>query len=155
MNGSGNTIAKNALALFSTQIITWLLSLVLTMITPRYLGPHGFGILAIVLSIWAFANVIGAWGIDTFLIKSVARNPVHTATLVGTALWVRTVLFAAAAVLVGIYLVFQHYSSEILSLTIVIGISVLLNLYANTFYSALQGLELMSKSALITIYTKY
>lgn len=154
MAASGNTIAKNAAALFTAQLITWVLALLLTIFTPRYLGPHGFGVLTLAFSVWSVAGVIAMWGIDTFLIKAIARQPAQAASLIKIALLVRTGLFGVASLCVGLYAWSQQYPAETLIAIGVIGISTLLNSYSGVLYAGLQGLELMSRTSLVTILSK-
>jgi O-antigen/teichoic acid export membrane protein len=55
----------------------------------RYLGPAQFGELAYVLSFIAFFQVISRLEADGFIVRDIAQGRGETATVLGTALWLR------------------------------------------------------------------
>src|SRR3954451_1897968 len=103
MSRDGTRVVKNASILMATQLITWALSLLLVVFLPRYLGAAAIGQFAIAGSIWAIMGMLIGFGMDTLLMKQIARNPERTPQLVGTALILRVVLFLASCGVVAIY----------------------------------------------------
>lgn len=72
-------IARGAIALFSTQPLTWAASVATAILVPRYLGDAGLGEWGVAWSIAALAANIAALGMQTFLTRKVALDPAHAA----------------------------------------------------------------------------
>lgn len=151
---SGKTIAKNVGVMMASQLTTWGLSFVLAIFLPRYLGAEGIGAIAIASSIWAIMAVLLSFGMDVHLTKSVARDPSKTSDLLTTSLLIRTVFFAASCVLVAIYATLMGYSTTLLVVIGIMGISFLLGAYNNAFTSVLVGLERMEFISIASIVSK-
>ncbi len=154
MNGAGTKVIKNASILMSSQLVTWALSLLLTVFLPRYLGAAGVGEFAIASSIWAIMGMLIGAGIDTLLTKQIAREPDRTPQLVGTALVLRTTFFIVSCGVVALYIHFMAFPSSTTTIIWIISGSVLLSQIALTCQSALQGLEAMQYTSLAGIVSK-
>src|SRR3954471_19089 len=92
----GSVIARNVLHLSLGQIGTTLLSVLLTAILARSLGPGDFGVYFLLSSIATFSYVFVEWGQHRFVVPEVAREPRRAGELVGTGLAFR--LIAASIV---------------------------------------------------------
>src|SRR6476659_8173670 len=103
MNGAGTKVIKNASILMTSQLITWALSLLLTIFLPRYLGAAAIGEFAIANSIWAIMGMLIGAGIDTLLTKRIAQEPDLTPQIVGTALLLRVIFFILSCGVVALY----------------------------------------------------
>lgn len=151
---SGKTIAKNVGVMMASQLTTWILSFVLAIFLPRYLGAESIGAIAIANSIWAIMLVLLSFGMDIHLTKSVARDPSKTAELLGTSLLVRTVFFVVSCGLVALYTMVMRYDSTLLVVIVLEGAAYLFLTYANAFSAALVGMERMEFISISSIASK-
>jgi O-antigen/teichoic acid export membrane protein len=154
MNRAGTKVIKNASILMTSQLITWALSLLLTIFLPRYLGAAVLGEFAIASSIWAIMGMLIGLGIDTMLTKHIAREPDRTPQLVGMALILRMVFCIMGCIVVALYVRLMHYPTTTTYIIWITGISVIITQVAVTCQSALQGLEAMHYTSLAGIASK-
>lgn len=154
MRTVGSTIAKNAGALLGSQLITWVLTLVLTLVLPRYVGPSGVGELQIAQSIWMVLGVLIAFGMDTLLVKVIARDPARVGALVGSSFALRGGLFLISCLAAALYLSLHSFPAAITALVMLCGVAQLFNQLASANAAALQGLELLGAVSLATIVSK-
>ncbi|MEO7912519.1 MAG: flippase [Roseiflexaceae bacterium] len=154
MNGASTKVIKNASILMTSQLITWGLSLLLTIFMPRYLGATAVGEFVIANSIWALMGMLIGAGIDTLLTKQIARTPDRTPQLVGTAFMLRVIFFIVSCGVVALYVHLMAFPSTTVSIIWIIGGSVLFTQIALTCQSALQGLEAMQYTSLANIVSK-
>lgn len=154
MSRDGTRVVKNASILMATQLITWALSLLLVVFLPRYLGAAAVGQFAIAGSIWAIMGMLVGFGMDTLLMKEIARNPERTPQLVGTALLLRVILFLLSSVVVAIYVHLMAYPPTTVNIIWIIGLSIFITQLGLACLAALQGLEAMHYSSLAGIISK-
>lgn len=95
---AGAAIARNAFKLVLGQVTTTALALVLSATLGRSLGATDFGVYYLITTMCVFAYVFVEWGQPFFVIRHVAREPLRSGELLGTALALR----AAFAVVVTI-----------------------------------------------------
>jgi len=76
----GLKVARGALALLSTQPITWTASLASAVLVPRFLGDEGLGRYAIAWTVGSFIGVIASLGLPGLLVRRVATDPSRAAT---------------------------------------------------------------------------
>jgi polysaccharide transporter, PST family len=91
----GQSIARGALALLSTQPLTWATTLLSVVALPRLLGADVLGQLTVATTISSLGAVVCALGVTEFLIRRVAQTPETLRRDAGIALIVQ----ASAAVL--------------------------------------------------------
>lgn len=151
MNSAGKRIAKNAGFLMASQIATWIFSLVLTIMMPRFLGVEGIGQLRLATSIWAIVMIVATFGMDTLLTKEIAREPEKAGDLFGTSLILRLLMFLAGGLTILVYLQFIGYSAQTVLVIYVIGFSSLIGQGASTFDASLKGLERMEYTSLASV----
>ncbi len=137
------TVAKNAVVLMATQLITWLMSLLLTIFLPRFLGPAAVGKYHFSGSIWAILSIIATLGMDTYLTKEAARRPEQVGRLVWNSAALRVILFVLCLAGLAIYLEVFQYPQETRLVAYVIGISSLVWLLISILQSILIGFEKM------------
>lgn len=140
---SGKTIAKNVGVMMVSQLTTWILSFVLAIFLPRYLGAESIGAIAIANSIWLIMLVLFSFGMDTHLTKSVARDSSKTSEWVSTSLIIRSVFFVISCVFVAAYAIIMKYDNILINIIIIEGATYLLITYNGAFSAALIGLERM------------
>jgi len=79
-------LVKNASWIMFEKIFQMFISLVVGMLTARYLGPSNYGMISYVASFIAFATPICNLGMDTVLIKKIVEHPDDEGEYVGTAI---------------------------------------------------------------------
>lgn len=83
---SYNKVFKNASWIIVCRIAQSLITLVIGMLTARYLGPSNYGIINYVASVVAFALPIMQLGLNHTLVKEFVQSPDCEGAILGTAL---------------------------------------------------------------------
>ncbi len=107
-----NVIAKNALVLMGTQIVTWGLTLILTVFLPRYLGAVSVGKYQFAQSVWAIVAIFATFGMDTFLTRDIARHPARLPNILWNSILLRIGLFSISLIGLLIFLKLGHYAAD-------------------------------------------
>jgi O-antigen/teichoic acid export membrane protein len=154
MSNTGQKVIKNAAVMMVSQVITWSMAIILTVLLPRYLGPEVSGEFGIASSIWAITAVLVSFGMDTFLVKEIARYPARAGELLVTSVVVRTGLFTLGCAGVAAYVLLKGYSPEMVLLIALIGLAQIITTLTGATEAGLQGLEVMHYSSLATILGK-
>ncbi len=98
-------LGANMSALAASQVITWSLSLLWTLVVPRLLGPAGMGLLVTAMSATAILGLVLGLPTRDFLAREMSARPAATPGLVGSAMLFRAclapVFFAAVAIYAG------------------------------------------------------
>lgn len=76
----------NAAWIIGCKIMQSLISLVIGMLTARYLGPSNYGVISYVASVVAFAVPIMQLGLKQTLVKEFIQSPEREGTILGTSL---------------------------------------------------------------------
>jgi len=126
-----------------SQLFTWTLTWVLLIYLPRYLGDEGFGRLFFAISYAALFGVFMSLGINTYLVKEVARCREDTPLLVGNVLLMK-LLLSTVIYLASVGLIFLlPYDGEQRLAVIIIGLAGALGTVTLTLGSVYQGFERM------------
>lgn len=83
---SKNRALKNASWIIVCRVIQSLISLVIGMISARYLGPSNYGVITYVSSVVAFALPIMQLGLNQTLVKEFVQSPEREGKILGTSL---------------------------------------------------------------------
>jgi O-antigen/teichoic acid export membrane protein len=137
------TVARNAVVLMGTQIVTWTMALLLTISLPRFLGPAAIGKYHFANSVWAILAMLASLGMDTYLTKETARHPAQVGSPVWHSALLRCGLFVACLGGLAVYLEAFHYPQDTRAVAYVIGASSLVWLLISAAQSILTGLEQM------------
>lgn len=81
-----NKIFKNAAWIIACKIIQAILGLLVTMLSARYLGPSGYGLINYAASIVAFVAPIMQVGLNSILVQELINTPEKEGETLGTAL---------------------------------------------------------------------
>ena len=155
MDKSTRTIAKNIGAMMSSQMVTWGLTLVLSIFLPRYLGPSQIGQYYLALSTWAIMVVLSKFGTEVYNTKAIARHPELMPRLMGTSLATRTTLFIFSAIAVAVYATVLDYTPSLKLLVAVIGLAGYFELIAFTFAGGFAGKEEMAVFSVSAVVFKF
>ena len=136
-------IAKNFLSLALSDLLVRLLSLATTIILARYLGVKNYGILAFALSLVTLLAVITDVGIANITVREVARDAAKATIFLHCGLTVKTIIFVIILILFIImsHLVLKRGPEYVIILILIL--SVLPAILAETFNSILQAFQKM------------
>lgn len=143
MNSSTRIIFKNVGALMTSQLLTWSLTLLVTIFLPRQLGPTQVGQLYMAISLWSIVTILCRFGTEVYIIKAIARTPERAPQLLGTTLLARGGTFVLGAIAVALYVKLVGYPPAVIGVIVITGVAGLLELIAGAFTGTLQGLEKM------------
>ena len=143
MNTSTITrISLNSLWLVLARVFAQALSIIFTALVARRFGETGLGQYAFIAAIIFLGNVFTTFGMDTLLIRDIARTRHPTTLLIPAALWIQTILTVA---FVGAIFLFGNPLAWLYSLS-------LFPLVLYTIYSAtLRAFERMDLYLLINL----
>lgn len=79
-----NKVVKNAAWIIMCRIVQAVLSLIVTMLTARYLAPKGYGLINYAASLVAFVTPIMKLGLDSILVQAFVNKPDESGKLMGT-----------------------------------------------------------------------
>jgi O-antigen/teichoic acid export membrane protein len=100
----GNRILSNLLILGTGRVATTLISAVFFIILTRYLGPVRFGELAFAEAIVGLLGQVNALGMETYLIRTIARNHSDAGRLASAALVTKVVCALPVPVVLLVYI---------------------------------------------------
>jgi O-antigen/teichoic acid export membrane protein len=155
MNRStGRTIARNASVMMVSQLVTWALTILLTIFLPRYLGAAALGQFHLANSLWAMLAIAVTFGMDILLTKEIARDKDRTQALFGTTIILRLILYVVALGLLALYLRLAGYPADTVYVIYIVGIANLIWQLIGACQAVLQGIERMEYISLGTIVGK-
>src|SRR5579859_5104319 len=143
MNNAARTIARNASVMMASQVVTWGLALIATIVVPRYLGAAGIGKYQLAVSLWMIMAIFITFGMDTLLTKEISRDPSRLSVLFSTSVLLRTVIFLVSFVLMVVYAQLVNYPQETKNVIYIIGLARFFWQIAAACKASLQGLERM------------
>ena len=139
----GQRVAKNAGILMVSQMVTWGLTLLLTVFLNRYLGPENVGKLDTVRAIWSIVAIFIAFGMNTYMTREIARDAGKTSTLFTQVIWVKLILFIFGFGGVIAYLKWFGYPPDTLKIAYILALSTFFWEINTTVFASLEGLEQM------------
>lgn len=95
-----NKILSNAAWIIGCKILQAILGLVVTMLSARYLGPSGYGLINYAASIVAFVTPIMQLGLNSTLVQEIIHDPEGEGEIIGTALVMS--LVSSVACIIGV-----------------------------------------------------
>ncbi|MCU1503866.1 MAG: Polysaccharide biosynthesis protein [Ilumatobacteraceae bacterium] len=150
-----SVIGRNMLWLFVSQVLTWMISVVVLIVSPDRLGASNFGLLNFTAAFIGFFTFAGLLGTGPYLIKTVARDPDTLGAYVYNAVILKVlVAFVLGALALGLGLALG-YSGTAMAL---IGIGVfgmLLALLNDVATSSLAGVNRMARPAAWQVIQTY
>lgn len=95
-----NKVVRNAMWIVGCRIVQALLSLVVTVITARYLGPSGYGTISYAASLVAFVVPVMQLGLNNVLVREFVDHPEEEGQILGTSIAMN--LVSSLACIVGV-----------------------------------------------------
>lgn len=84
-------VARNAAWIILCKVIQSILSLVVSMLTARYLGPSNFGTINYAASLVAFFVPVMYLGLNSILVQEIINHPDKQGTILGTSIFMSIV----------------------------------------------------------------
>ncbi|MDB5077417.1 MAG: Polysaccharide biosynthesis protein [Chloroflexi bacterium] len=148
-------IAKNIVALLGSQVASWLVTILLLIFIPQYLGDKQFGQFSFAVSFVGFFGMFAGLAGGTFVVKQIARDHRLVGPYVLNALLMGLPLagLLSGAAIAGAYLL--GYPAQTSAIVAVGCIGMTLNTVNSTLVSGLQGQQRMGRTALWAIVDRY
>jgi O-antigen/teichoic acid export membrane protein len=142
-----NVIKRNLAWLLIAQAATWVVSISVLLVAPRVLGERTFGQLSFVIVYVSFFELITNMGVNTFVVKSVARDADNIGRYVVNAIAMKlclAILLTSLALTIGTSL---GFSRTILILIGAYCAGMVINTVGTTIGAALTGMQFMADLA--------
>ncbi len=85
-----NRVVSNAKWMIAEQAVQMLVSLIIGMITARYLGPANYGIINYCVAYVSFFTSVAGLGIEAIVVKELVAHPDKEGEIVGSSIFLRT-----------------------------------------------------------------
>lgn len=145
-------VAKNSLMIMLSATVTKILSLIFIIFATRYLGDIGFGKYSFVFALLSFFTVFIAFGMDTLVIREVAKDKSKSnAFLINSAALKSFLSLISWLVIIFLIAVLKKEPKINLGI-IIIGFSLLPNSIVGSFEAIFSAYEKMEYNTLIEIF---
>ena len=108
-------------------------------ITTRYLGPDRYGRFALALSFVQLFGVLADAGLTTIVVRELAQKPERAASVLGSALALRSGLAIAAAAAAALVALAMPYPPDVRIAVLIAGVPLVLGLLNSAFVAVLQS----------------
>lgn len=149
-----NKVIKNAVWIIGCRIVQSGLALVVMMISARYLGPSGYGLINYAASIVNFVVPVMQLGLNYTLVQEIIRDPEHEGEILGTALMMTLVSGGACVIGISTFVAIAN-RGEHQTLLVCILYSLLLVFRGLEMIHYWFQAKLMSKYTSVTILVSY
>ena len=133
MDKKAKNVVKNSLWLISESLLTMVISLVVGVISARYLGPSNYGLINRFLPYISLANSICTFGLQSIIIKKIAQNPSKDsiAAVMGSTMLFRLVLSVVSILVINAYafIIAQQEEKILLIISVLQSFSLAFNAY--------------------------
>lgn len=146
-----NATVKNAGWLIAGKIIQMIISLVVGLLTARYLGPSNYGLINYATAYTTFFMSFCTLGINSVLVKEFVDNPESEGKIIGSTLVMRAASsFLSAMMIIGLVSILESDEPTTIAVTALCSLSLLFNIF-ETFNYWFQS-KLRSKiTAIVTL----
>ncbi len=149
-----NATVKNAGWLIFGKIAQMLISLIVGLITARYLGPSNYGIINYAAAYTSFFMAVCTLGINSVLVKEFIDHPEEEGQIIGSSLLLRAVSSVlSACMIMGIVSLVDAGEKTIIIVTALCSLSLIFNIF-ETFNYWFQA-HLCSKVTAIATLSAY
>lgn len=147
-------VAKNSYFLMSAEILSRIISFILTIYIVRILGAADYGKYSFALSMGLLFAVFSDLGINTIMIREISREKQQVGKYVGNMCVLRFMLSILAWILIFIAVNLLNYPKDVIVLVYLIGCGIILNNFSETFCSVFRAYERMEFVAIVTIFQR-
>ncbi|MEL6981832.1 MAG: oligosaccharide flippase family protein, partial [Actinomycetota bacterium] len=144
------SLGRNVVTTLAAQVISWSSALVVVTMLPRYLGPERVGQLRVATAIWLVAGGFIIFGTDKTITLQIARSEDEIARIVASAIRLRLLLWAVAAIVIALSLTVLQVDPTLGILAAIVGTGAIGTVVGSVGISSLQGLENFGSLAKVT-----
>src|SRR5664279_37649 len=150
----GRNLSANVFALTASQLVTWLMTLIWTLVVPRALGPDQMGLLVSAVAITSILGVVLGLPTRDYLVREIVAVPNRADRLTSTTMILRVGLVPLFYLAVTGYAAFAGFSGDrLLVLYLMTGVAVL-SLLAEPSQAIFQAVERMQYIAYSEVMNK-
>jgi len=114
---------KNTSWLFAEKILRLLISLIVTILVVRYLGPEQFGLLSYAISFYGLFTAISILGLESISIRELVKYPERRDNILGSVFLLRLVGGIVTIILIALTLFISDEPTDISILILIISTS--------------------------------
>ncbi|MCB0965235.1 MAG: oligosaccharide flippase family protein [Ilumatobacter sp.] len=152
---AGRRLVDNIVALVTSQLLGWVMSIVLIVVVSRSIGAVSVGHLQVATTWWALAAVFIGAGTSTVVTLDVARDRDAGATLLGAVYRARLLVFVLVTGVVALASALLGQPLELRLLLVVLGVNALFTTFADVAGSTLQGYEDLVAPSRIAVISRF
>ena len=147
-------LARNLRALAGGQAVTWIMTLIWTLIVPRALGPVALGIVVSAQAVSGILAIVLGLGTRNYLVREIVIDRDAGPKLLGTALVLRLMLAPVVGLSAVVWAHLAHYGGQASIVLYLITAMTVLVLLAEPMQAAFQAIERMEYLAYADIINK-
>jgi O-antigen/teichoic acid export membrane protein len=144
-------VVRNIIALFINQVGNWIITLVLTIALPRYLGVNEFGLYSFALAFVGFFALGMKLGTGTYLSWRIPREPEMAGRLTFNTLLLQLPLILVCSAVAIIVLPLLDTNPLLLQVALLLLLATSISSLSATLSSGLTGLQIMKIPAFIML----
>lgn len=134
-----------------SQLATWSLTLISTVVIPRYLGAELIGRLQLATAVWAMGLAVIEFGMDLAMTKTVARDHTRIGPTLATSVVTRLLIGVPVTLVLFAYAFLIGYADQIVVLLAIVGARTLFQAVSGSATSVLMGIEDMGPVSVAAI----
>lgn len=144
---SARRILATALSLASVQGVTWVTTLAMVLLLPRFVGATDFGVLSVMGAVGGIVMLLAGFGTNNHIVKSVARYPERAADIVANAALMRFGIWVVCLLVAVVAALFLEVSPVVMAILVVSLVWNLITLTSGTIAQGLQGNQTVGRHA--------
>lgn len=152
---AGRRLIENVAALLASQMLGWVMSLVLIVVVSRSIGARSVGHLQVATTWWALGTVFVGAGTSTVVTLDIARDRDHGAEVLGAVYRARVIVYAIVAAIVAVASIAVGQPAELQVLLIILGVNALLAALADVAGATLQGFEDLVAPSRVAVISRF
>ncbi len=141
--------------LLLSQVATWVMTLLVVLLMPGYLGAEGLGTFSFASTYVAFFTLAAGLGTSTLMTREIARDRSIVSVYVYNGIVLKLVLGTLLSALALLFGALLQFSGEVMLLVAVCCVGMYTLIINEVLYSGLAGLQRMGKSSAWTVIWVY
>ncbi len=154
MNESSGSIARNTAAMMGSQVITWISSVALLVILPRFLGDESFGRFYFAAALAGLVSIFVELGIGNYYVIEVSRTKAKASELFVNGAFLRILVWIVAMIAIFIYVRLENFPLETQHVVLILCFAQLLQTVTEYCYRVFQAFEQLQYRSLGIIVEK-
>jgi O-antigen/teichoic acid export membrane protein len=147
-------VLRNLGVLTGSQVVTWGIALVWTLVIPRAVGPVGMGLLVLYWSAGGVLTTVAGMGTKTLLVREIAADRSQGPALMGASFYLRALTTLPVLVLTLAYIRLGSFTGAQAAVLGLAFFATVVNLLTDPLQAAFQAIERMEYIALGDVMVK-